>query len=125
MRPPRARLEPVPPVREPRRPARRFGPRVVALADFLAALRSGRPPQSEGRDNLRSLADVPRGGGVLARGRACGGHGVLLAAVSGAPVPDHAVGQQTWESFLAGARRPRRRYAARAFKLPNPFYFLP
>jgi predicted dehydrogenase len=53
---PGVELEPVPPVREPRRPARRFAGLESALAEFLAALRSGRPPQSEGRDNLRSLA---------------------------------------------------------------------
>jgi predicted dehydrogenase len=49
-------LEPVPPVREPRKSATRFAGLRHALAEFVAALRTGRPPQSEGRDNLRSLA---------------------------------------------------------------------
>ena len=39
-----------------RPPRRRFAGLEAALAEFVASLRSGRPPQSEGRENLRSLA---------------------------------------------------------------------
>jgi predicted dehydrogenase len=53
---PGVRLEPVPPVREPRTSATRFGGLRHALAEFVGSLRSGRPPQTDGRDNLRSLA---------------------------------------------------------------------
>ena len=49
-------LPAVPPVRAVRAPRGRFEGLEAALAEFVAALRSGRPPQSEGRDNLRSLA---------------------------------------------------------------------
>jgi predicted dehydrogenase len=53
---PGVELPPVPPVREPRKSATRFAGLRHALAEFVGALRTGRPPQSEGRDNLRSLA---------------------------------------------------------------------
>jgi predicted dehydrogenase len=53
---PGVELPPVPSVREPRRRATRFAGLEAALVEFVASLRSGRPPQSEGRDNLRSLA---------------------------------------------------------------------
>jgi predicted dehydrogenase len=53
---PGVQLAPVPPVREPRRPRNRFEGLADALAEFVAALRSGRVPQSEAHDNLRSLA---------------------------------------------------------------------
>jgi predicted dehydrogenase len=49
-------LDPVPPVRAVRPRRGRFAGLEAALAEFVASLRSGRPPQSEGRDNLRSLA---------------------------------------------------------------------
>jgi predicted dehydrogenase len=49
-------LDPVPPVREARPPRGRFEGLGAALAEFVASLRTGRAPQSEGRDNLRSLA---------------------------------------------------------------------
>jgi predicted dehydrogenase len=53
---PGVELPPVPPVRAARPPRRRFPGLEAALAEFVASLRGGRPPQSEGRDNLRSLA---------------------------------------------------------------------
>ena len=49
-------LPEVPRVREPRLPRNRFEGLADALAEFVDALRTGRPPQSEGRDNLHSLA---------------------------------------------------------------------
>jgi predicted dehydrogenase len=53
---PDVELPVVPPVREPRRSRARFEGLADALAEFVAALRTGRVPQSEGHDNLRSLA---------------------------------------------------------------------
>jgi predicted dehydrogenase len=53
---PGVELPPVPAVRAARPPRRRFPGLEAALAEFVASLRSGRSPQSEGRDNLRSLA---------------------------------------------------------------------
>jgi len=53
---PDVELPPMPPVRAARRSRRRFAGLQQALAEFVAALHSGRPPQSEGRENLRSLA---------------------------------------------------------------------
>jgi predicted dehydrogenase len=49
-------LPEVPRVRAARPPRRRFPGLADALAEFVASLRSGHAPQSEGRDNLRSLA---------------------------------------------------------------------
>jgi predicted dehydrogenase len=53
---PGVELPPVPPVRAARPRRGRFAGLEAALAEFVAALRTGRSPQSEGRDNLRSLA---------------------------------------------------------------------
>jgi predicted dehydrogenase len=53
---PGVELPPVQSAREPRKSATRFAGLRHALAEFVGALRSGRPPQTDGRDNLRSLA---------------------------------------------------------------------
>jgi predicted dehydrogenase len=53
---PGVELAPVPPVREVRPARGRFEGLEAALAEFVTALRGGRAPQSEGRENLRSLA---------------------------------------------------------------------
>jgi predicted dehydrogenase len=53
---PDVELPAVPPVREPRRSRTRFEGLADALAEFVAALRTGQVPQSDGHDNLRSLA---------------------------------------------------------------------
>jgi predicted dehydrogenase len=53
---PGVELPPVPSVREPRKSATRFAGLRHALAEFVGALRTGRSPQTDGRDNLRSLA---------------------------------------------------------------------
>jgi predicted dehydrogenase len=52
---PGVELPPVAPVRAPRRARNRFEGLAAALAEFVAALRTGRAPQSEAHDNLRSL----------------------------------------------------------------------
>jgi predicted dehydrogenase len=52
---PGVELAPVPPLRAPRRARNRFEGLAAALAEFVAALRTGRVPQGEAHDNLLSL----------------------------------------------------------------------